>query len=377
VTTGGRGGRRVLLLSASAGAGHMRAAEAVAAALAQRAPEAEVHHLDALSLTTSAFRRLYSRGYVDLVNRAPALVGWLYDRTDRAPPRGAGDKLRLALERLNAPELVRVLREWRPDLVVHTHFLPAAIAAREKRKARLQAPHAVVVTDYDVHRFWYVPHAERTFVAREEARIHLEALGARPETLRVTGIPIDPRFAERKDRARLRREHGLGPEPVVLILGGGFGLGPVEELVERVHAAAGGAQLVVVAGRNRDLRDRLTRRKLPGLRAIGFTEVMHDWMSLADLAITKPGGLTTAEATARGLPLVVAGAIPGQETRNAMMLFEAGAAISGDNPLTIGHRVAELLRTPRRLAAMRRAALRLARPAAALDIAEDVLALAR
>jgi processive 1,2-diacylglycerol beta-glucosyltransferase len=144
-----------------------------------------------------------------------------------------------------------------------------------------------------------------------------------------------------------------------------------------VHTAARGAQLVVVAGRNRGLRDRLAGRALPGVRTIGFTEVMHDWMSLADLAITKPGGLTTAEATARGLPLVVAGAIPGQETRNATMLFEAGAAISGDNPLTIGHRVAELLRTPRRLASMRRAALRLARPGAALDIAEDVLALAR
>ena len=116
-------------------------------------------------------------------------------------------------------------------------------------------------------------------------------------------------------------------------------------------------------------RQRLERG---GVRVLGFTTEMHEWMSLADLAVTKPGGLTTSEALALGLPLVVANAIPGQETRNATMLFEEGAAVSGENPLTVGHRVAQLLAAPERLAAMRRAARRLGRPAAARDVAEEL-----
>jgi processive 1,2-diacylglycerol beta-glucosyltransferase len=177
----------------------------------------------------------------------------------------------------------------------------------------------------------------------------------------------------------LRRRHQLDPDArVLLILCGGFGVGPVEELVHRVALALRGVQVVVIAGRNRELEQRLSRWAAEGaarLRVLGFTTEMHEWMALADLAISKPGGLTTSEALACGLPLVVAHAIPGQETRNATMLYESGAAISGENPHTIAHRVASLLDSPARLAAMRRAARRLARPRAALQVAAQVLEL--
>lgn len=375
-----QGPGRILILSASAGAGHLRAAEALAGGCAQIAPDAEVRHVDALSLTPAPFRRLYGRGYLDLVNHAPDVVGWLYDRTDRPPRHRTADRLRLAIERLNAKALVRAIRDFAPDVVAHTHFLPAAVVARERRRRRLQAPHAVVVTDFDVHRFWYCPGVERYCVARHEGRVHLASLGAAPETIRVTGIPIDLRFAVRPRRAELRRRHDLAPDrPVLLILCGGFGVGPVEELVRRVAGALSGVQVVVIAGRNEALRDRLARwasAAAKGVRVVGFTSEMHEWMALSDLAVTKPGGLTTSEALACGLPLVVAHAIPGQETRNATMLYEAGAAISGENPHTIAYRVAALLDSPPRLAAMRRAAHRLARPRAALDVAAELLELA-
>ena len=354
----------------------MRAAEALEAACRARFPDAELQNVDTLTLAPKSFRRLYGQGYLDFVNRAPELVGALYDRTNRPPKHPAAERLGMLLQRLNARPFVRFLREFEPDVVAHTHFLPAALAAHEKQKRRFSAPHLVVVTDFDVHRFWLCPGIERYCVAREDNRVHLAALGEPLDRIRVTGIPVATAFAEPKDAAALRRKHGVQADrPLVLVLGGGFGVGPVEALVEGLWSGVQGAELVVVAGRNEALRKRLEKRAGAApvtTRVLGFTRDMHEWMALASLAVTKPGGLTTSEALACGLPLVVANPIPGQETRNATMLFEEGAAISGENPWTIGYRVARLLESPGRLESMRAAARRLGRPQAAADVATEL-----
>jgi len=180
------------------------------------------------------------------------------------------------------------------------------------------------------------------------------------ERIQVSGIPIHPVFALTADRGRLQGKHGVSAAaPLLLVLCGGFGVGPVEALVRTLLASVGSAQMVIVAGRNEALRrrlERLTASARDRVRVLGFTTEMNEWMALADLAVTKPGGLTTSEALALGLPLVVANAIPGQETRNATMLFEEGAAVSGENPLTVGPRVAR----------------RLGRPEAARDVAAEL-----
>jgi processive 1,2-diacylglycerol beta-glucosyltransferase len=371
--------RRILLLSASAGAGHLRAAEALESACRIRYPLAEVKHVDALSLTPPSFRRLYGQGYVDFVNHAPELLGVLYDKTNKPPRHAAADKLRGLIERMNTRPLVSLLRDFAPDVVGHTHFLPAAIVAHEKRRSRFKAPHLVVVTDFDVHRFWLCPGVERYCVAREDNHVHLAALGVAPENVLVTGIPVDPVFAARPDVPALRSKHGVPDAlPLVLVLSGGLGVGPVEGLVEALWSSLRGARVVVVSGRNEALRARLEARarsaSVPTV-VLGFTRDMADWMALATVAVTKPGGLTTSEALARGLPLVVTSPIPGQETRNATMLFEEGAAISGENPLTVGPRVARLIADPQRLGTMARAARRLGRPRAAETVASALGAL--
>jgi processive 1,2-diacylglycerol beta-glucosyltransferase len=369
---------RVLILSASAGAGHLRAAEAVEAACRRSHPDDHVLHVDALTLTPVPFRRLYADAYLDLVNRAPELMGFVYDRTNRVPRHKALDVVRLAAERLNTRRFVAFVRDFAPDVVVHTHFLPAEILAHEKKRGRLSVPHAVVVTDFDVHRFWCCPGADRYFVARDDNRVHLAALGQPPDIVQVTGIPIHPAFSAPFDRAALRLKHELPPEvPVVLVLAGGFGVGPIEGLVAALQAQVRDAQLVVVAGRNEALRAKLERAAAGAAaptRVLGFTREMHEWMAVASLVVSKPGGLTTSEALACGVPLVVANPIPGQETRNATMLYEGGAAISGENPYTIGARVSALLKDPPRLTRMSRAARALGRPRAAFDIVEAVKA---
>src|SRR5688572_31758629 len=203
--------KKVLLLSASAGAGHVRAAEAIEKAFKQDAngESREVHHLDILNYTNKVFRHLYSKAYIDLVNKLPEVPGWFYDKLDKP---WKNERRRLALDKLNTRPLVKLLREYHPDLIVCTHFLPAEIVSWLKAKERLSSRQVIIVTDFDVHAMWLVHHYEQYFVAIEEARVYLEALGIPPEKITVSGIPIDPVFALKKDKQAMRAKHGLRSE---------------------------------------------------------------------------------------------------------------------------------------------------------------------
>ena len=168
--------KKVLLLSASAGAGHVRAAEAIEKAFKEvdDGEGREVQHLDILNYTNKVFRHLYSKAYIDLVNKLPEVPGWVYDKLDKP---WKNERRRLALDKLNTRPLVKLLREYQPDLIVCTHFLPAEIVSWLKAKERLASRQVIIVTDFDVHAMWLVHHYEHYFVAIDEARAYLEALG--------------------------------------------------------------------------------------------------------------------------------------------------------------------------------------------------------
>ncbi len=188
---------RVLVLSASAGAGHLRAAEAVEKAIQLRGLASEVQHLDVLKYTNNVFRHLYSKAYIELVNKAPEVLGWLYDYLD--DPK-KNDPVRLAFDRLNANPFIRYLRRYQPDVAICTHFLPSGIISSLKEEGKVQVLNSVVVTDFDVHAMWLCRHAEQYFVALDETKVHLKALGVPESLVTVSGIPIDPIFAASKDR---------------------------------------------------------------------------------------------------------------------------------------------------------------------------------
>lgn len=365
---------RVLVLSASAGAGHVRAAQALERALVATGRVGEVRHVDILQYTSKLFRRVYAEAYLDLVNRAPEVLGWLYDYFD-VPWKH--ERLRLALDKLNTTRFVRLLEREQPDWAVSTHFLPAEIIAWLRSKGRLATRQAVVVTDFDVQGMWLTRHVDRYFVALDETRVHLERLGVPPTGITVSGIPIDPVFAIPKDARAMRAKHGLTLDrTTILVSAGGFGVGPVEALVHILLELQHPAQLVVICGRSTALKRRLDElaaaRPLhmnPALHVVGYTTEMDEYMAAADLLLGKPGGLTSSEALARGLALVIVHPIPGQEERNADHLLEAGAAIRCNNLPALAWKIDRLLDDPARLAAMRANAGRLARPNAAQDIA--------
>src|SRR5436190_2862287 len=210
--------KKVLLLSASAGAGHVRAAQAIEKAFKEADMKTgeirEVHHVDILNYTNKVFRHLYSKAYIDLVNKMPEVPGWMYDKLDQP---WKNERRRLALDKLNTRPLVKLLRDYQPDLIVCTHFLPAEIVSWLKAKERLASRQAIVITDFDVHAMWLVHHYEHYFVALDEARAYLEALGIPERKITVSGIPIDPVFAEQKDKLKMRAKHDLETDrPTIL-----------------------------------------------------------------------------------------------------------------------------------------------------------------
>src|SRR5436190_17569299 len=220
--------KRVLLLSASAGAGHVRAAEAVEKAFQATAGDVEVQHLDVLNYTNKLFRHLYSKAYIDLVNKMPEVPGWIYDKFDKPWKH---ERRRLALDKLNTRPFVKLLREYQPDMIICTHFLPAEIVSWLKAKERIASRQAIIVTDFDVHAMWLCHHYEQYFVAIDESRAYLEALGIPRNKITVSGIPIDPVFALPKDKQQMRLKHGLAPDRATILLSaGGFGVGSVDAL---------------------------------------------------------------------------------------------------------------------------------------------------
>ncbi len=371
--------RRILILTASVGAGHMRAAEAVELALRARDPVAHIERHDVMALTNMVFRRVYGKAYLDLVNHAPHLVGMLYDFSD-APQatKGVKHKLRHLVQQRNLSRVVDKINEgW--DLVVHTHFLAPDLMASMARKGKPVPRMVTVVTDFEAHGFWVNQPCSRYFVATKEAALALAAWGVPTADMQETGIPIHPVFTRPLSVQAARATHGLDPaKPVILLLSGGFGMGPIAKIYAALMAIERPIQIMAVCGRNEKLKTALDKLPVPKrhtTQVLGFTTKMDELLAATDLVVTKPGGLTTSECLARGAAMVIMNPIPGQESRNSDWLLEHGAAVKVNSLSTLAWKVGGLLDDPAKLNALRQSAKRLGRPNAAFDVADGVLAL--
>ncbi|MEO6324220.1 MAG: glycosyltransferase [Thermoanaerobaculia bacterium] len=368
---------RILIVSASAGAGHTRAGQALEEAARIRCPEAEVRHVDVLDFTGKSYKRAYVGSFIEMVNRAPALWGYLYSTSDRVKETGTRRKLVQFFDRLEFLTFRKFLNETAPDVLLCTHFLPAQVVVRARQHGKLTTPLGLVVTDFDVHAFWVQPTADRFFVASEELKAILASRGIDEERISVTGIPISPVFGEPHDVPRIRAELGLDPAiQTVLVMSGGQGVGTMKEAVAAVLECAP-VQVIAVAGKNAVLEAELKELPVPaGCRLIvcGFVTNIQELMSVSNLAVTKSGGLTTSECLAMGLPMLVREPIPGQEERNCDFLLEAGAGLKAQGLASLRWKLRDLLSRPERLLVMSAAARSVGRPDAAIAIVDQMVA---
>ncbi|HEX8274292.1 MAG TPA: glycosyltransferase [Longimicrobiaceae bacterium] len=360
----------VLIVSASTGTGHARAAEALRGALADRDPGLRVEHVDLLELAPRWVRAAYGSGFELMVARAP----WLWERIYRRTDGDDRDRARWGplAQRLLFREFSRLLlaSPWR--LCLCTHFLPCQLAAGRPGLP----PFALSVTDFTLHRCWVQPGVRRYFVATDAlaAELRPRVRGARVD---ATGIPIAGSFAAAPPREEARRALGLDAgRRTVLVMGGGLGLGVEEMATATLASGVRDLQVVAVCGRSADARERLEALGLPPerLRVCGYVDGVERYLAAADVVVTKPGGLTSSEALALGRPLLLTRPIPGQEVGNTRALTAAGAALAAPDGRALRGAVEEAFGAPGLLAGLADAARRIGRPAAAADVAEAVRA---
>ena len=371
------GGPRIAILHATAGSGHKRAAQALAAAIGERDPLVTVREVDTLVFASTLYRSTYAASYNAMAARAPALWGALYHSWALASVNRGTAPVRLAMDRLNLRRLVRVLEHESPDAVVCTHFLPVEALSPRRGRGRLRVPLYCVITDFTAHPFWAFPHVDRYFVASDRVALELAGHGVARERIEVTGIPVDPSFARPIGRDAARARFGLSPrEPVVLVMGGGGGVGPLAELAGRLAALALEPRVVVVCGTNEKLRaavDALPAARAGRITTLGYTHEVDALMEACDVVVSKAGGLTCSEALIKRVPLVVFRPTPGQEVRNTEYLEAGGAALHADSIAEVEATVGRWLSDAAAREKVREAAGKLARPDAAARIAERVL----
>src|SRR5262245_55490512 len=254
-------GPRVLNLFVRAGAGHERAARAVEQAMRERHPSADPIARDALEFASPFFRAFYASSYNRVASRAPRFWGFVYRRSERQAYQGFGPRLRMAITAWNCRGCGQARTRLRADAVFCTQFLPAEIFAGMRHEGRLDVPVFCAITDFSLHPIWVHPGVDRYFVATESLREELEDTGLiRPERIEVSGVPIDPKFAVTVGAQAARRALHLDPDPArptLLLMGGGFGWGPMEGMLEIVLELPERIQAIVVAGRNQKLCARL------------------------------------------------------------------------------------------------------------------------
>lgn len=368
---------RILIATVTAGAGHVQAAAALEEAWRVARPRDSVQRLDVLEFTPKLYRKMYVEGYVKLVEHAPELWAMVFKKTDNPSLVRKLTRLRRALAQATTAKFMRRLKQFKPEVVLCTHYMPLEIMGRLKTgTGALPAPLTVsVVTDFEAHALWMEPAVDLYCVAADETKARLVARGAASEKVAVTGIPIASKFAQPVDGAKVRKRYGLRDDlPVLLVLSGGFGMGPVAEILGELNKLTTAVQVVVVCGRNEELRREIAvqERRHP-THVLGFVTNMQELMAMSDLVITKPGGLTSSEALAMGKPILVLNPIPGQEAANSDFLLEHGAATKANRVEDLPFRLEKLLGSSK-LAEMARAAKAIGKPQAAATICREVLA---
>lgn len=366
--------KRVLILSAGVGSGHNMAGGVLEKFL-NATPGVHADIVDVLELSNDAYQYLYGKTYFKLVDAVPWLVGWGYEAND--PPFKLKKPVEM-FDRINTMKTVKRIRNFNPDVVVCTHFLPARLAALLLAREMIKAPIFVVTTDYDFQGLWLNPPFSRIFVAREETKAYMEAIGVPADRLTTSGIPVRPLFGDPVDADAVRARYGLDPaKPLLLLSAGAAGGSYTTAVVKQTLRIRNPFQAVVICGHNAELKsevENLTRGREDTYKVLGYSTDMPDLMRVASLFVGKPGGLSSSECMAAGLPMVLIKPIPGQEDRNSDYLLEAGAAVKCNYEGTIGYKIDEILAEPGRLTRMAGAARRIGHPDAAATVAAAVVA---
>ncbi|MCK5345684.1 MAG: glycosyltransferase, partial [Candidatus Heimdallarchaeota archaeon] len=332
--------------------------------------------INCFNYTNPVLEKVINSTYNKVIKIKPEVWEYLYDNPKIVK---RSQKLRSMIHKFNSKKLKKLIKKFNPEAIACTQAFPCGMIADFKKTYNLEIPLVGVLTDYYPHSYWMFDNVNGYIVPSDKAKERLVNGGVKAEKVYVYGIPISPTFSKPLDRDFILENLDLDPKlPTVLIMGGGQGLGPIEDLVFSINTIERPLQVIVVCGINKKLKKSLEkRRKLfrKNMTILGYTKQTNVLMDIADLIVTKPGGLTTAESLTKSLPIVIVNPIPGQEAKNTEFLIEEGVAVKARNTLDAAVLIADLLNNPQKLKKMQAAALHHAKPDSAVNSAKLLLKL--
>ncbi len=359
---------KILIVYATAGAGHRKAAEAIYHGFKASACSDDVVLVDSLDYANPFFRKSYSGVYTFLISYMSALWGFFFALLDIPFLRPAVRALRRVYNFINARPFEAYLQKEHFDYIISTHFLGNEVAAALKRAGKIRPAIIGVVTDFDVHSIWLADGIDCYAVASEWTREKIISMGVPKEKVAVTGIPTHENFSRKKDIAQLRTKMNMKQDRfTVLIATGSFGIGPIEAILEEIKDF----QVAVICGHNKNLYNRLKNRASDTIKVFGLVNNMDEMMGLSDIMITKPGGLSISEALVSNLPMIFFNAIPGQESNNVKVLASYGVGLSGCSISQMHEELKRLESSPDEFAQLKQRIKALARP----DAVKAIMAL--
>lgn len=357
---------KIIIVYASAGTGHFKAAEAIYNFFKQKDKNLELKLIDALQYSNFFFSNIYSYGYSFLVRFAPCLWSLAFYITYARPLRRITKIVSFIIDRFNVKRFTQILIRESPDFIISTHFLPSEVCAELKRNQKINSKLITVITDFGVHPFWIDKRVDIYVVASDFTQEKLALEGIKREQIKALGIPIDFKFLRQHKKDDICEKIGIAPDKfTVLVVTGSFGIGPIEEIVNLLYKDA---QILVVCAKNKRLFTRLKNKNYPQVKAFGFIDNIQELMAVSDIIITKPGGLTISEILAMELVPIFISAIPGQEVENVKVLERYGVGLKVNKLKEIKDMVLDYRDNPDKLSRMRENIKKIKKPFAAEEL---------
>lgn len=326
--------RKILIFYASYGGGHLSAANSIKQCIDDNFKDCETKLVDCMEYVNKPVNKITTTAYKELAKKFPWAWGEVYSHSQKGPLAHISS----ASNNLLAKKLLKLLKEYQPDIVISTHPFGSQMVSYLKRKALVDCKLATIMTDFAPHDQWLVgkDYVDYYFVSHEKMRQELINSNVAENTVFATGIPLSNRFLMHFDKDEIMKSMGLNPDKrVILFFGGGeFGLGrdKTVKILNSFITHVKNHQIVAIAGKNEKMKvafDKLVAETNSEsfVKVLAYTKQVPELMSISDLVVTKPGGLTTTESLASGLPIVAINPIPGQEEENAKFLEDEGVAI--------------------------------------------------
>lgn len=364
--------KRLLILSAVVGAGHVRAAESLTQ-VASKKFGLKVDHVNFLDYVSPELSKLIEKIWYLMVKYTPLITKFTYESgkfNSNKWFKNLDNYLKLDFKKYR-----KLIEEYKPDIIISTHYLPAMIVSWMYKEMPIN--NGVVITDYTSHSMWVYPKNNRIFVACDQVIKELKKIGFKKENICVSGIPVRDVFLKPFNKNKLRKKLDLDlAKPTLLMMGGGDAVGPFVKILKSLSPYKKYFQLVVIAGKNKERQDNLKLKfntfGFEG-KVVGFVDNIDEYMKAADLLISKAGGLTTTEAITLGLPMLIVRPTPGQEDGNTDYLTKAKAGIYIKDIKEIGKIVNKVLKDPNKLKEMKRNSKNLAKPNASETIIKEML----